>query len=90
MSLANKAKNKGEELKGQAKEQAGEATGDEDLQAEGEVDEARGNLKQAGEKVKDAFKSWRLGPAPARAPPLRAMRELPDRPAPCLVADAPW
>ena len=57
MSLANKAKNKGEELKGQAKEQAGKATGDEDLQAEGEVDEAKGNLKQAGEKVKDAFKS---------------------------------
>ena len=57
MSLANKAKNKGEELKGQAKQQAGQATGDEDLRAEGEVDEVKSNLKQAGEKVKDAFKS---------------------------------
>ncbi len=27
-----------------------------DLQAEGEADEAKGSLKQAGEKVKDAFK----------------------------------
>ena len=34
----------------------GEATGDRDLQAEGQADQAKGNLKQAGEKVKDVFK----------------------------------
>jgi uncharacterized protein YjbJ (UPF0337 family) len=57
MSLEDKAKNKAEELKGQGKEQTGKATGNEELEAEGKVDQASGNLKQAGEKVKDAFKS---------------------------------
>ena len=57
MTLADKAKNKSQELKGRAKELAGKATGDEDLRAEGEVDQAKGNRRQADEKVKDAFKS---------------------------------
>jgi uncharacterized protein YjbJ (UPF0337 family) len=57
MSLEDKAKNKAEELKGQGKETTGKATGNEELEAEGKVDQASGNLKQAGEKVKDAFKS---------------------------------
>ena len=57
MSAKNKAKNKAQELKGKAKKKAGEATGDEYLEAEGQADEAKGNLKNAGEKVKDAFKS---------------------------------
>ena len=34
-----------------------DATGDRDLQAEGQADQAKGNLKQAGEKIEDAFKS---------------------------------
>ena len=55
MSGLDKAKDKVEELKGQGKEQVGEATDDRDLQAEGQADQAKGNLKQAGEKVKDAF-----------------------------------
>jgi uncharacterized protein YjbJ (UPF0337 family) len=42
---------------GQVKKKAGKATRDEDLQAEGEVERAKGNRRQAGEKVKDAFKS---------------------------------
>ena len=54
MSGMDKAKNKVEELKGEGKEQVGEATGDRDLQAEGQSDQAKGDLKQAGEKVKDA------------------------------------
>ena len=33
------------------------ATDDRDLQTEGQADQAKGNLKQAGEKIKDAFKS---------------------------------
>ncbi|MDT7754009.1 MAG: hypothetical protein QOD96_7671, partial [Pseudonocardiales bacterium] len=45
------------ELKGDAKEKVGDATGNEQLQAEGKTDQTKGNLKQAGEKVKDVFKS---------------------------------
>jgi uncharacterized protein YjbJ (UPF0337 family) len=56
MSGIDKAKNKVEELTGHAKEKTGEATGDEQLQAEGRKDQASGNVKQAGEKVKDIFK----------------------------------
>ena len=56
MSGMDKLSNKAEELKGQGKEHVGGATGDEDLQAEGKADQASGNLKQAGEKVKDVFK----------------------------------
>jgi uncharacterized protein YjbJ (UPF0337 family) len=55
MGLTDKANNKAEELKGEAKEKAGQATGNEQLEAEGQVDKTKGNLKQAGEKVKDAF-----------------------------------
>jgi len=35
---------------------AGDATGDDDLKAEGQGDQAKGNIKQAGEKIKDVFK----------------------------------
>ncbi len=56
MSGLDKAKNKLEEVSGKAKEQAGDATGDESMRNEGQADQAKGNLKQAGEKVKDAFK----------------------------------
>ena len=56
MSGIDKMKNKAEELGGQGKEAVGDATDNRDLQAEGQTDQASGNLKQAGEKVKDAFK----------------------------------
>ena len=56
MSAMDKLKNKGQELSGQGKEHVGRATGDENLEAEGHKDQAAGNLKQAGEKVKDIFK----------------------------------
>ena len=56
MGLQDKISNKADELSGKGKQATGEATGDEDLKAEGQVDESKGNLKQAGEKVKDAFK----------------------------------
>ena len=56
MSGVDKMKNKAEELTGQGKEAAGKATNDPDLQAEGKADQASGNVKQAGEKVKDIFK----------------------------------
>jgi uncharacterized protein YjbJ (UPF0337 family) len=56
MSGIDKMKNKAEELGGKGKEAVGDATDDRDLQAEGKSDQASGNLKQAGEKVKDVFK----------------------------------
>jgi uncharacterized protein YjbJ (UPF0337 family) len=56
MSTDDKIGNKAEELKGKAKETAGRATDDPALTTEGKTDQVKGNLKQAGEKVKDAFK----------------------------------
>jgi uncharacterized protein YjbJ (UPF0337 family) len=56
MSGTDKAKNKVEELSGKGKEAVGDATDNRDLQAEGRKEQVSGNLKQAGEKVKDAFK----------------------------------
>jgi uncharacterized protein YjbJ (UPF0337 family) len=56
MSTADKAKNKIQETKGHLKEAAGKATDDQSLEAKGKRDQAAGNLKQAGEKVKDAVK----------------------------------
>jgi len=57
MSGIDKAKNKAEQVGGKVKEKVGDVTGDKGLQAEGKTDQAKGNLKDAGEKVKDAFKS---------------------------------
>jgi len=56
MSEADKAKNTAETAKGKVKEGVGRATGNESLEAEGHADQAKGDLKQAGEKVKDVFK----------------------------------
>jgi uncharacterized protein YjbJ (UPF0337 family) len=55
MSALDKAKNKAQELAGQAKEKAGQVIGDEDLQAEGRADQAEAGLKNAGQKIKDAL-----------------------------------
>jgi len=57
MSAVDKIKNKVEEASGEVKEKVGKHTGDKDLQAEGKTDQTKGNLKDAGENVKDAFKS---------------------------------
>ncbi|MEV8518114.1 CsbD family protein [Dactylosporangium sp. NPDC051484] len=57
MSGADSLRNKAEELKGKIKETAGQAVGNERLEAEGRVDRATGDIKQAGEKLKDAAKS---------------------------------
>lgn len=56
MGLDDKAKNTAEDLKGKAKEAAGDAKGDDELRAEGKADQTKSSLKQAGEKIKDAFK----------------------------------
>lgn len=52
----DKLKNTLESLTGKAKQTAGEATGNKDLAAEGNADEAKGDLKNAGEKLKDVAK----------------------------------
>ncbi|GAC1373368.1 MAG: CsbD family protein [Pseudarthrobacter sp.] len=56
MSLADKIHNAAEKLHGKGKETAGNATGDDRLKAEGKGHQVKADLKQAGEKVKDAFK----------------------------------
>lgn len=56
MSATDKIKNAGEEAGGKVKEAAGKATGNEDLEASGQADQASANVKQAGEKAKDAVK----------------------------------
>ena len=56
MGTDDKLRNKGEDLKGKAKETIGRATDDEELEAAGRTDQAKSSLKDAGEKVKDAIK----------------------------------
>ncbi len=56
MSNQDKISNKVDELAGKGKEAAGRATDNPDLEAEGKGDQAKSDLKQAGEKVKDVFK----------------------------------
>jgi uncharacterized protein YjbJ (UPF0337 family) len=52
----NKTRNAAQKVKGQVKETAGRVTGDRRLETEGRADKTRANLKQAGEKIKDAFR----------------------------------
>jgi uncharacterized protein YjbJ (UPF0337 family) len=56
VSFADKVRDKAQVLRGRVKRDIGQVTGNRRLQAEGSVDEVMGNLKQAGEKVKDAFR----------------------------------
>ncbi|MBY9075046.1 CsbD family protein [Nocardioides sp. WL0053] len=56
MSTDDKMQNKTEGLVGKGKEKLGDATNDESMKREGEAEQSKADLKQAGEKVKDAFK----------------------------------
>jgi len=56
MSAEDKIKNTAETAKGKAKEGVGTATGNESLRAGGRADRAKGDLRQAFEKIKDVFK----------------------------------
>jgi uncharacterized protein YjbJ (UPF0337 family) len=56
MGLDDKISNAAEKLTGKGKEATGRATDDERLEAEGRGDQSKADLKDAGEKVKDAFK----------------------------------
>jgi uncharacterized protein YjbJ (UPF0337 family) len=57
MGANDKISNKLDDMAGKAKEGVGKATGDKDTENEGKVDQAKSSLKDAGEKVKDAFKN---------------------------------
>lgn len=56
MGFEDKIKNAVEDVEGKVKEATGKATDDEKLEAEGKTDQAKSDLKNAGENVKDAFK----------------------------------
>lgn len=55
MGDTDKFENLTEEKVGEAKETLGKASGNDDLETEGKADQTKANLKQAAEKVKDAF-----------------------------------
>ena len=57
MGTDDKIRNKTQDMAGKTKEAAGKATDDERLEAEGRADQTKADMKQAGEKVKDAFKN---------------------------------
>ena len=57
MGLEDKMDNLKDKVTGQGKEAAGKATDNERLEAEGRVEQSQADVKQAGEKVKDAFKN---------------------------------
>ncbi len=46
----------GKELKGEAKKQAGDLTGNQDMKDEGRAEKAEGKIDKAIGKVKDVFK----------------------------------
>jgi uncharacterized protein YjbJ (UPF0337 family) len=56
MSIGKKIAHKAEAAKGTAKKLLGRATGKTRLRTEGRADQATANTKQAGAKLKDAFK----------------------------------
>ena len=80
MGLEDKAKNQAETAKGKVKEGVGDATDNERMQAEGEADQGSGNMKQAGEKVKDTFRDCAVtegfepAPPPSTAAPVHVVR----------------
>ena len=57
MGLGDKIENMKDDLTGKGKEATGKATDNERLEAEGQTDQSKADLKQAGENVKDAFKN---------------------------------
>lgn len=56
MSAEDKLHNLGEKIEGETKKVVGKVTDDESLEAEGRMESAKGDLKQSGEKLKDALK----------------------------------
>jgi uncharacterized protein YjbJ (UPF0337 family) len=57
MSAMDKMRNSARGLRGRMKRNAGEVTGNVQMQAEGQSEEMGANAAQAGEKLKDAVRS---------------------------------
>jgi len=55
MGIVDKTKNAAQKAVGEVKEAVGKHADDADLEAEGKKDQVAGDLKNAGEKVKDAL-----------------------------------
>lgn len=56
MSILKKIRHKFQTVKGRTKKRAGRVTGNRRLRTRGRTDQAAGDVKQAADKVKDAFK----------------------------------
>nr|WP_309065006.1 CsbD family protein [Microbacterium sp.] len=55
MGAMDDAKHNMEKMAGKAKEGLGDATDNEDLQAEGKMDQVKADAKKVGDDIKDAF-----------------------------------
>jgi uncharacterized protein YjbJ (UPF0337 family) len=55
MGVDDKIKNTAQDLTGKGKEAVGKVTGNERLEAEGDMDQAKAKAKKVGEDVKDTF-----------------------------------
>jgi uncharacterized protein YjbJ (UPF0337 family) len=56
MSASEKAKAVAEQAKGKVKKETARAAGNESATAEGQAEQTKGDLREAKEKAKDAFK----------------------------------
>jgi uncharacterized protein YjbJ (UPF0337 family) len=56
MNVAKKSAHTTEAFKGRVKKALGRLTGNRRLRTEGRGDQMKGNAKQAGAKIKDAFR----------------------------------
>ena len=56
MTMGDKIKHAGEEAVGKVKEATGKVTGDDSLEARGQAEQAKADVKQTGDKAKDAAK----------------------------------
>lgn len=56
MGADDKLKNLADKAAGAIKETAGKVTGDDSMELEGKADQAKADVKQSGEKVKDALR----------------------------------
>ncbi|MEV0062201.1 CsbD family protein [Nocardia sp. NPDC050718] len=55
--MRKKIANSVEANRGRIKKVFGRATGNRSLEAEGRIEQAKGNLKQSAAKIKDAFRN---------------------------------
>ena len=66
MGTRDKLSNQAQDLKGKVEETVGTAIGDDDMRAEGKMDQRKAALKGVGEKVKDAASKLKWKPRMGR------------------------